>query len=125
MLKLITLTLIFLSFPNILHAGGLSTLKSETEFIATAYCACVKCCGKSDGITASGRKAVAGRTIACNWLPFGTRLEVNGKVYIVEDRGARSIFGHKNNRIKRLDIYMSSHKEALVWGKRRVSVKSA
>lgn len=33
-------------------------------FKLTAYCACEKCCGKSDGITASGTKATAGRTIA-------------------------------------------------------------
>ena len=27
------------------------------EYVITAYCHCVKCCGKSDGITASGEKA--------------------------------------------------------------------
>ena len=72
-------------------------------FKATAYCSCKKCCGKSDGITASGKKAKEG-TIACNWLPFGTKLRIaprasNSKIEAswhypigtVLDRGAKSI----------------------------------
>ena len=39
-------------------------LRSLGTFKLTAYCACEKCCGKSDGITASGTKATEGRTIA-------------------------------------------------------------
>ena len=41
----------------------------------TGYCACVKCCGKTNGITASGTKATAGRTIAASaQFSFGTKL---------------------------------------------------
>ena len=76
------------------------------------YCACQKCCGKSDGIMASGKKVYPG-AIACNWLPFGTKVVINDKTYIVEDRGAKSIFGSKNNHKKAIDIYCNSHKEAL------------
>ena len=32
----------------------------------TAYCSCAKCCGKTNGITAAGTKATAGRTIAAS-----------------------------------------------------------
>lgn len=86
----------------------------------TAYCACVKCCGKSDAITASGYKAKYGY-VACNWLPFGTKVRIAGLgEFIVMDRGAKSLFGSKNNHIKHLDIYMASHKEA-----RRFGVKYA
>ena len=49
------------------------------EFEATAYCACPKCCGKwADGITASGTKAVAKRTIAVDTsiIPLGTEVEI-------------------------------------------------
>lgn len=92
-------------------------------FWASGYCPCYKCCLKTDGITASGRKATAGRTVALNWLPFHTKLTINGKPYSVEDRGAVSHFGNKKNKRKRLDIYFSTHKEALQFGKQQVNVE--
>ena len=95
------------------------------EWLATGYDACVACCGKTDGITASGRRAEVGRTVAVNWLPFGQRVRINGKEYRVEDRGAVSHFGSKKKPKKRVDIYMASHAEALAWGKRTVNVEVA
>ena len=93
------------------------------EWVATAYCSCKQCCNKSDGITASGTHAHVG-TVACNWLPFGTRLRIKGMgVYVVEDRGAKSQFGSKNNHKHRLDIWMPTHKQALVFGRRNVQVE--
>ena len=87
----------------------------------TAYCACKKCCGKEAshpdyGRCASGRMAKVGY-IACNWLPFGTRVHISGLgEYEVQDRGARSYFGSKDNKIKHLDIYFETHQEALEFG---------
>jgi len=76
----------------------------------TAYCNCKKCCGKTDGITASGVKASENHTIAApSNFPFGTKLLINGIVYTVEDRG-----GAVKN--KTLDIYFDSHQEALDYG---------
>ena len=98
-----------------------STAFAET-WTATAYCPCSKCCGKSDGITASGKCARPNHTVAINWLPIGTEVTINGKHYIVEDRGAKSIFGSKKNHIKRVDIYFASHREALQFGKRQVEL---
>ena len=72
----------------------------------SAYCPCVKCCGKTDGITASGTQATAGRTAAMNGVPFGTRIVIDGHEYIVEDRG-----GGLGKKI--IDIYFDSHEEAL------------
>ena len=92
------------------------------EFIATGYDTCLACCGKTDGITASGRKATPGRTVAVNWLPFGTPIWINGTQYIVEDRGAISHFGSKKNRKKRVDICFATHQEALEFGRRKVNV---
>lgn len=89
----------------------------------TAYDACKKCCGKTDGITASGRKAVVGRTVACNWLPFGTRLRIDGRIFIVEDRGAKSLFGSKTNNIRHVDVFMDSHKLALAFGSQYLTVE--
>lgn len=73
----------------------------------TAYCSCSKCCGKSDGITASGVKAQAGRTVAAKNLSFGTELMINGEIYTVEDRGVGSGV---------VDIFFDSHSEALDFG---------
>jgi len=82
----------------------------------TAYDACKKCCGKTDGITASGKLAKAGY-VACNWLPFGTKVEIEGMgTYLVQDRGAKSQFGSKKNHIKHLDVYMATHQEAKKFG---------
>ena len=83
----------------------------------TAYCSCARCCGKSTGRTASGKMAKAGRTIAApSNFKFGTKLSINGKQYVVEDRGG-AINGN------RLDIFVNSHSEALRWGVRYLPVK--
>lgn len=82
----------------------------------TAYCSCVKCCGKTNGITAMGTKAAEGRTIATSSkFAFGTKLNINGHVYTVEDRGG-AINGNK------IDIYVNSHAAALAWGVRYLPV---
>lgn len=88
-----------------------------TTFETTAYCACSACCGKSDGITASGTRAAQGRTIAApSTYDFGTEIEIDGNIYVVEDRGGAI----KDNRI---DIYFDSHAEANNYGRRNVEGK--
>lgn len=87
-----------------------STTASGQRYKITAYCSCAKCCGKSNGITALGTRATAGRTVAASSkFKFGTKLNINGHVYTVEDRGG-AINGNK------IDIYVNSHAEALSWG---------
>jgi 3D (Asp-Asp-Asp) domain-containing protein len=92
-----------------------ATVNGETYKI-TAYCSCSKCCGKATGRTASGTQATAGRTVAAPAkFAFGTKLNIGGNVYTVEDRGGAI----KGNRI---DIYVSSHSAALQWGVRYLPV---
>ena len=81
------------------------------KYKLTAYCACKKCCGKTDGITASGVKAKEGVTIAADTriLPFGTKVIIGGHEYTVQDRGGAI----KGNRI---DVYFDSHQTALEFG---------
>ena len=87
-----------------------------TTYKITAYCSCAKCCGKSTGRTASGTMATAGRTVAAPAnFAFGTKLNIGGHIYTVEDRGG-AIKGNK------IDIYVSSHSEALQWGVRYLPV---
>lgn len=82
----------------------------------TAYCPCAKCCGKATGRTASGTRATAGRTVAASsQFSFGTKLNIGGHTYTVEDRGG-AIRGNK------IDIYVNSHSEALRWGVRYLPV---
>ena len=59
------------------------------SFYITGYDICVECCGKTDGITASGTQATLGRTCAAGpELPFGTVLYIDGiGERVVEDRG--------------------------------------
>lgn len=92
-------------------------LKSIGEFTVTAYCPCNKCCGKTDGITASGTKAMAGRTIAADTsiLPFGTEIYISGDRYIVEDTGG-AVKGNK------IDIFFDNHEEALQFGKQQIEI---
>ena len=110
----------------------------ELTLEATGYCRCGRCCGwkrnwyfkpvysggaskgerKQVGITASGTRAKRG-TIAADTrvYPFGTVMYIPGYGYgRVEDRGG-AIKG------KRIDLFFASHKQALVWGRKRVKVK--
>lgn len=59
------------------------------QYKITGYDICMQCCGKIDGITASGTQATVGRTCAAPPdIPFGTRLWIEGVgERIVEDRG--------------------------------------
>ena len=93
-----------------------STSTTGTVYKITAYCPCSKCCGKSTGRTASGTTATAGRTVAASsQFAFGTKLNIGGHVYTVEDRGG-AITGNK------IDIFVNTHAEALQWGVRYLNV---
>lgn len=96
------------SFPTILFV------------ICTAYTAAFDECGKTDGITASGHPAIQGVTVACDGLPLGTEVVIDGNTYIVQDRfGA----GHGKHR---MDIYMEQKADAFKFGRqvKIVEVKS-
>lgn len=85
------------------------TYSSNLEFIGafkiTGYDPwCAHCCTTTNGITASGVEAVVGRTVACNSIPMGTQIYIEGYgYYTVEDTG-----GMGNNVI---DIACNNHSE--------------
>ena len=86
------------------------------EYTLTAYCPCTSCCGKDDGITATGTLAAEGRTIAVDprVIPYGSRVLLifpNGTqhTYIAEDCGS----GVNGNHI---DVFFSDHQAARVFG---------
>lgn len=96
---------------------SIGTYGKSGIYKVTAYCPCMKCCGKTNGITSSGKKATAKHTIAApSVFPFGTKLKINGQIYVVEDRGG-AIHGN------RIDVFMNTHQEALNWGVKYLEVE--
>ena len=86
------------------------------------YCCCVKCCGKYDGITYSGVKAVPGVTVAVDTsiIPLGSDVLVDYgdgiiNYYRADDTGSAS----KGNK---LDLCVGSHQEAINLGVRTATV---
>lgn len=77
-------------------------------YTLTAYCGCEACNGGNAGITAMGVKPSEGWTVACNSLPLGTQISINGSTYEVQDTG--------NMNDGTIDIFMNSHDEALNFG---------
>ncbi|MBQ9229277.1 MAG: G5 domain-containing protein [Eubacterium sp.] len=70
----------------------------------THYCACATCNGNGNGVTTSGRRISNGMAnpyyVACNWLPLGTVINVDGTNYTVVDRGGSGL-----SRVGRIDIF--------------------
>lgn len=65
---------------------------------------CAHCCGKTNGITASGTQAQVGRTVGAKGIPYGTKIYIEGYgTYVVEDTG-----GFNYNVI---DIAAASHED--------------
>jgi 3D (Asp-Asp-Asp) domain-containing protein len=92
-----------------------SVRAKKLKFTARAYAI--------EGTTASGEETQAGRTIAADpeILPLGTRIFVSGAgrysgEYVVTDTG-QLVKG------RRLDIYMTSYREAKRFGVRPVTVQ--
>ncbi len=92
------------------------------ECTITYYDPCVLCCGKADGITASGTRAVPYETCAVDpaVIPLGSVVLVDFgdgvlQRYRAEDTGGTI----KGNHI---DICVRSHEEALELGVRRAEV---
>ena len=105
--------------PTIEETVEVISREPEPEiWTVTAYCACNACCGKSDGITASGAQVTAYRTVAADpAIPYGTTMWIEGLgERVVEDRGSAVKGRH-------LDVYMESHAEALDFGVQELKVE--
>ena len=94
--------------PPTADPSGKTSLGS---FKVTHYCPCYYCSGGWGGQTATGTVATAGRTIAVDpgVISYGTRVILNGHVYVAEDCGG-AINGNK------IDIFLSDHATALAYG---------
>lgn len=108
-----------------LRINELQTAKVEEEVIeeldwyeieVSYYCSCYLCCGKEDGITASGEVATEGVTVALPpSIPLGVTIVIDGQAYVNQDRGGYIIeLGYKKIRA---DIYLNSHEECYERGR--------
>ena len=86
------------------------------KFRLTAYCPCMKCCGKTDGITSTGTTAAEGRTVAVDprVIPYGATVTIyfadgTSHTYTAEDCGGAI----KANRI---DVFFDDHETARAFG---------
>lgn len=117
-----------MTLPSVTVADFKPTLEQSGEWQTvrmrvTAYCPCPKCCGEySGGPTACGYEIRPGDAFvaADKKYSFGTEVLINGynngEPVKVLDRGG-AIHGD------RLDVFFSSHEEALEWGVKYLDVK--
>lgn len=100
-----------------LSRGNVNRLESIGKFTISYYCPCEKCCGKSNGITASGTRAREGKTISVDpsVIPLGTEVIIDGHEYTAEDTGAGIVGNH-------IDMFVESHEKALQLGVRSAEV---
>lgn len=94
---------------------------SQGDYTVTFYCACVKCCGKTDGITYSGALAEEGLTVAVdpNEIPLGSHLFIQGIGFRVAQDIGGSVQG------KHIDIFVEDHQRALELGIMQAEVYTA
>ncbi|MBQ7203864.1 MAG: G5 domain-containing protein [Eubacterium sp.] len=90
--------------PNgVKSANGIS-LGQTISGRYTHYCACATCNGSGSGVTSSGKRIYNGMAnpyyIACNWLPLGSVIKVDGQNYTVVDRGGSGL-----SSVGRIDIF--------------------
>lgn len=76
------------------------------DFVLTYYGLLHSECGKTDGITASGKKISRGMIASPPQLKFGTKIMIEGNEYIVEDRGSSKYIKVNNDGTIRLDVYL-------------------
>ena len=107
------------SSPEAIAASVAGKTPAVKNLNTSAYCSCMTCCGKTNGVTSSGAIAKEWYTVAAgSGYPIGTLIYIpalankpNGGWFVVEDRGGAI----SNNKI---DIYMGSHSSALIFGRK-------
>ena len=107
---------------ELIEAALLSAATRLDNVTVSHSCTCSTCCGKSDGITASGRQAVPGVSVAVDTdvIPMGADVLVDygdGVIhyYHADDTGSAVQGNH-------IDLCMESHEAALQAGIRTATV---
>jgi len=90
----------------------------------TGYCACKKCCGRKDGLTASGTIPVQGLTIA---VPRSLKKLIGRTIRLDYIEGIKT---NSHRRIEDLcgpgitswDLFFRNHADAAAFGKRNAKI---
>lgn len=99
----------------IVNRGGEVPCGRAVRIEVSHYCSCSKCCAGATGITASGKRVSEGMIACPSSIPFGTKILIDGVTYTCEDTGSYIKFTQDGTM--RVDIYVSSHSEALRRGR--------
>lgn len=108
------------------ESNGLKTYKGKSSSFtyskvytmnSSAYAPVTACCGKSDGITASGMKAGYGVVaVDPRYIKLGTKLYVEGYGYAIAADTGGAIKGYK------IDLCYNTYSEAVNYGRKNVKV---
>ena len=105
-----------------IEAALLASAHRLDDVTVTHYDCCVECCGKTDGITASGVRATPGVTVAVDpaVIPLGADVLVDygdGEIcyYRADDTGSGVVGNH-------IDLCVADHQTAVQLGRRTATV---
>lgn len=107
---------------ELIEAALLASAHRLDDVTVTHYDCCVECCGKTDGITASGVRATPGVTVAVDpdVIPLGADVLVDygdGMLhyYRADDTGSGVVGNH-------IDLCVADHQTAVQLGRRTATV---
>ena len=107
---------------ELIEAALLASAHRLDNVTVTHYDCCVECCGKTDGITASGVRATPGVTVAVDpdVIPLGADVLVDygdGEIcyYRADDTGSGVVGNH-------IDLCVADHQTAVQLGRRTATV---
>lgn len=107
---------------ELIEAALLASAHRLDNVTVTHYDCCVECCGKADGITASGVRATPGVTVAVDpdVIPLGADVLVDygdGEIcyYRADDTGSGVVGNH-------IDLCVADHQTAVQLGRRTATV---
>lgn len=114
---ILILLLVLIPIQEALTYERISLQKSSESVYATitAYNSEVGQTDSSPFITASGKKTTKG-IVANNCIDFGTKIKIEGEIFVVEDR-MNSRYG-----CEYYDIWMETYDEAINFGRQRLLV---
>ena len=105
-----------------IEAALLASAHRLDDVTVTHYDCCVECCGKTDGITASGVRATPGVTVSVDpdVIPLGADVLVDygdGEIcyYRADDTGSGVVGNH-------IDLCVADHQTAVQLGRRTATV---
>ena len=106
----------------LIEAALLARSHKLEDVTVTHYCTCAKCCGKSAGITASGRRVTPGVSVAVDpsIIPLGSTVIADYGDGVLHYYRADDTGGAVKGR--HIDLCLNSHEAAIQAGVRRATV---